>query len=50
MRSILPGNTTSYTAMATHITAAQTYVAEQFMSYFYTTEYAKQEIATVRWQ
>ena len=41
----LAGNTTSYTAMATHISAAQTYVAEQFMSYFYTTAYAKQEIA-----
>ncbi len=41
----LAGNTTSYTAMATHISAAQTYVAEQFMSYFYSTEYAKQEIA-----
>ncbi len=41
----LAGNTTSYTAMATHISAAQAYVAEQFMSYFYTNEYAKQEIA-----
>ena len=41
----LVGNTTSYSAMATHITKAQTYVAEQFLSYFYTQAYAKQEIA-----
>lgn len=41
----LAGNTTSYSALAAHISSAQTYVAEQFMSYFYTKAYAKQETA-----
>jgi raffinose/stachyose/melibiose transport system substrate-binding protein len=41
----LAGNTTSYSALAAHISKAQTYVAEEFMSYFYTKAYAKAEIA-----
>jgi raffinose/stachyose/melibiose transport system substrate-binding protein len=40
----LAGNTTSYTALASHITKAQAYVAEQFMEYFYTQTYAIAEI------
>ena len=41
----LVGNTTSYTGLAAHISKAQTYVAEQFMQYFYTDAYATAEIA-----
>jgi raffinose/stachyose/melibiose transport system substrate-binding protein len=41
----LDGNTTSYSALAAHLSSAQTYVAEEFMSYFYTKAYAKQEVA-----
>jgi raffinose/stachyose/melibiose transport system substrate-binding protein len=42
----LEGNTTSYAALAAHISSAKTYVAEEFMkSVFDTKTYAKQEIA-----
>jgi raffinose/stachyose/melibiose transport system substrate-binding protein len=40
----LEGNNTSYTGLAAHLTKAQTYVAEQFMQYFYTQTYAIAEI------
>jgi raffinose/stachyose/melibiose transport system substrate-binding protein len=40
----LEGNTTSYTGMAAHLSKAQTYVAEQFMQYFYSQTYAVAEI------
>lgn len=40
----LEGNSTSYTGLAAHLTKAQTYVAEQFMQYFYSHAYAKQEV------
>lgn len=39
----LEGNLTSYSALAAHISPAQTYVAEKFMQYFATKEYAKTE-------
>ena len=39
----LEGNLTSYSALASHISAAQTYVAEKFMEYFATKAYAKTE-------
>ena len=40
----LEGNTTSYTGMAAHISAAQKYVAEQFLQYFYSQTYAIAEV------
>jgi len=40
----LEGNNTSYSGMAAHISKAQTYVAEQFMQYFYSQTYAIAEI------
>lgn len=40
----LEGNTTSYSGLAAHISKAQTYVAEQFMEYFATKAWAKQEV------
>jgi raffinose/stachyose/melibiose transport system substrate-binding protein len=40
----LEGNTTSYSGMAAHISAAQKYVAEQFLQYFYSQTYAIAEI------
>lgn len=43
----LAGNTSVYSILAAHLTKAQTYVAEEFMSYaFDTTAYAKQLIST----
>jgi raffinose/stachyose/melibiose transport system substrate-binding protein len=42
----LEGNTTSYYGMAAHISPAQTYVAEQFVKFaFTTTAYAKYEVS-----
>ena len=39
----LEGNLTSYSALAAHLSPAQTYVAEKFMEYFATHAYAKTE-------
>jgi len=39
----LEGNLTSYSALAAHLSAAQTYVAEKFMESFTTPAYAKTE-------
>jgi len=41
----LEGNTTSYAGLAAHISAAQTYVAEQFVKWAFTTQnYAQKEV------
>ncbi|MHB1783218.1 MAG: type 2 periplasmic-binding domain-containing protein, partial [Acidimicrobiales bacterium] len=43
----LSGNTTTYLAIASHITAAQKYVAEQFLEDSFTTpQFAKTEVTT----
>jgi raffinose/stachyose/melibiose transport system substrate-binding protein len=39
----LEGNLTSYSALAAHLSSAQTYVAEKFMQYFASPGYAKTE-------
>jgi len=39
----LEGNLTSYSALAAHLSPAQTYVAEKFQDYFATSAYAKTE-------
>jgi len=42
----LEGNTTSYAGLAAHISSAQTYVAEQFVKWLFTTPtYAKAEVS-----
>ena len=45
----LEGNTSIWSVLASHLTKAQTYVAEQFMRYFYSKAYAQHliSIATV---
>jgi raffinose/stachyose/melibiose transport system substrate-binding protein len=42
----LEGNTSVYSILASHLTKAQTYVAEQFMTYFDTKGYAQHLIST----
>jgi len=42
----LEGNTTSYAELASHITPAETYVAEKFVAWLFTSQaYAKEEIS-----